>query len=265
MLSYNNSHTIQGPHCLIDIKLKRHYDISSDFAINIVNTLADALNMKRLGEPRIIRGDLSNNQISIYQIVATSHIIIHFTKNYIYTDLFSCEPFNVDKCVSVMIDNFGNDAVIQYCQRNLTTAPDKTRPIPMIELNKITSNPKTFTHALINWYDGDEKLLGNIEHGNQILKYALDYLQKEDNPPPSNILLVDVAPVEGSWDKGGFSGGYINLMKQLTMHTFAGVNGAFTDIMTHTFNIEKIISIIKEGFRFKFFEIDGILQRMETF
>jgi S-adenosylmethionine/arginine decarboxylase-like enzyme len=265
MLSYNNAQTIQGPHCLIDIKLTKPLHINSDLAIDTVNTLANTLEMKRLGEARIIRSEDGSNTLSIYQIVATSHIIIHFTKDYIYADLFSCEPFNIDKSVSVLLDNFGKDAVIQYCQRNLTKAPDKTRSIPMIELNKITSNPKTFTHALVNWYDGNERLLGDIEHGTQTIKYALDYLHEREHLPPANIMLVDVAPVEGSWDKGGFSGGYINLKKQLTMHTFAGVNGAFTDIMAHTFDLEKILAIIQSGFRFKFFEIDGILQRMEAF
>lgn len=264
-MSKNGLDVIQGPHCLIDIKLSEEHKkhINSDFAIDLVKTIANTLKMKQMGEARIIRGDYG--VISIYQIVSTSHIIIHFGKDYVNADLFSCEPFDVDKCVSVLTDNLGDDSIIQYCQRNLLKSPSDTYTIPMENMNKITSNPKTFTHALINWYAGDEKLLGDIEHATRVINYALDFLHEKENLPPSNVVLIDVDPIPNSWDKGGFSGGYVNLRKQLTMHTFVGINGAYTDIMAHTFDLEKIISIIKSGFKFKFYEVDGIVQRMALF
>ncbi|MFW5799752.1 MAG: hypothetical protein ACOCV8_02960, partial [Spirochaetota bacterium] len=213
---------------------------------------------------RIIRS--KDGRISIYQIVSTSHIIIHFNRDVVNADLFSCEPFDVDKSVKVLTDKLGDNAIIQYCQRNLLKEPPEVSSIPMVEMNRLTSNPKTFTHALINWYGGNERLLGDIEHGTHILNYALQYLNEdEEGLPPSNVLLVDVEPIPSSWDLGGFSGGYINLSRQLTMHTFAGINGAYTDIMGYTFNLEKIIKIIKEGFKFKFYEVDGIFQRLIAF
>lgn len=263
-----NISIIQGPHCFVDMKINDDNAsvINTDFAMDLVEKLAKALDMKRLGEPRVIRGK-SKNILSIYQIVATSHIIIHFNKNYVNADLFSCEPFNVDKCVKALTETLTNEAIIQYCQRNIIKAPADTYTIPMGELNRLSSNPNTFTHALINWYGGKESLLNDIEHGTNILKYALDYINDKDKNelPPSNILLVDVDPIPNSWDKGGFSGGYINLMKQLTIHTFAGINGAYTDIMAHTFDLEKILNIIQKGFKFKYYEIDGIVQRMVSF
>jgi S-adenosylmethionine/arginine decarboxylase-like enzyme len=266
MIGNDNISVIQGPHCFVDMKISEvtASNINSDFAMDLVEELAKALNMKRLGSPRVIRGK-EDGKLSIYQIVATSHIIIHFDDEYVNADLFSCEPFNVDKCVSVLNNRLGNDAIIQYCQRNIIKAPAGAYTIPMGELNKLTSNSNTFTHALINWYGGKESLLNDIEHGTNILKYALDYLNNKENLPPSNVMLVDVEPIPGSWDKGGFSGGYINLMKQLTIHTFAGINGAYTDIMAHTFDLEKILDIIKEGFKFKYYEVDGIVQRLTSF
>ncbi len=255
---------LQGPHCIVDIKLRSDIvkNINTDFALNLIKTTSKALNMKCLGEARVIRGE--DNVLSVYQIVSTSHIIFHFSKGYINADFFSCEPFDVDKCVTVLTDNLGDNAIIQYCQRNLLKAPANTQAIPMISMNKLTSNPKTFTHAMINFYSGNERLLGDIEHGNNILKYALDFVNEKESLPPSNILLVDVDPI-GTWDKGGFSGGYINLMKQFTIHTFVGMNGAYVDVMAHTFDLEKIVSIIKEGFKFKYYEVDAIFQRTRTF
>lgn len=239
-MNNNNSNIIQGPHCLIDIKLNSNTkkQINTDFVLDTVNALVNELKMQKLGEARIIRG---HNNISAYQIVSTSHIILHFSEDYLNADLFSCEPFDVDRCVSVLTDNFGNDAIIQYCQRNLSRTPSTAPAIQMKNMNEFTSNKNTFTHALINWYDGNESLLGDIEHGVNILKYALNYLNEGEDLPPANILFVDVDPIDNSWDKGGFSGGYINLLRQLTMHTFVGINGAYTDIMAYTYNLEKIL------------------------
>lgn len=251
---------VQGPHCLVDFHNRvDRMDIEKDAALELVFDLAKALQMKRLEAPRVVSG--SDGRLSVYQIVSTSHIIIHFGREWIHADLFSCEPFNMDLCVSVLLRRLGGDAVIQYCQRNLLTAPRETTSLPMKRMNRLTSNPGTFTHALINWYGGDEKLLGDIKAGTAVMEKALECLKEKEILPHSEVVLIKVDPIPDSWDKGGFSGGYINLMRQITIHTFRGINGAYTDIMAHCFDLERIIRIVGKGFRFKFFEVDGIFQR----
>lgn len=257
---------IQGPHCIADFPLEGSYldRISTDVAIDLVNELADSLRMKKKNDPRIIRG--ADNRLSIYQIVSTSHIIIHFGLEGINADLFSCEPFNVDKCISLLRKQFGSRGIIQYCQRNLFAAPETSATIPMKNMNLLTSNPGTFTHALINWFSGNPQKLGDIEYGTGILREAMGFLHeaRDKDLPKSSVLLLDVPPIQGSWDQGGFSGGYVNLAKQLTIHTFLGINGAYTDIMGFTFDLESILDVIKKGFEFSFYEVDGIFQRFLT-
>jgi len=125
----------------------------------------------------------------------------------------------------------------------------------------LTRNPNTFTHALINWYRGKEKMLADADYGRGVLRRAVDCLSELESLPPASVELLDVPPIPTSWDRGGFSGGYVNVLRQLTMHTFRGLNGAYMDIMAHVFDLEKILRIIQEGFGFRFFEVDAIFQR----
>ena len=253
---------IQGPHLLYDARLNdRTRDVLSvDRLLTVLDNLVATLGMKQACDARIIRG--GTGQFTIYQIISTSHIILHAADQGIYADLFSCEPFDVGAATEELMDAFGRNASMQYCQRNLTPSPECAEPIPMGRLNTLTGNPHTFTHALVNWYGGDEDLLGDIEYGTSVLKQATEaILDPDETVPPSAVLLLDVDPILTSWDKGGFSGGYVNLQRQLTMHTFLGVNAAFTDIMGHVFDLERAIKIIRHGFRFRYHEVDAVFQR----
>jgi hypothetical protein len=254
---------IQGPHCILDFELDP-YELSvvdADYARELVNQLNEALNMEPMGEVRIIQNE--DGDLSIYQIVTTSHIIIHFGASGINADLFSCEPFDVGQCANLMINRFGTKASIQYCQRNLTRAPKNSAAIPMGHMNALTSNPDTFTHALVNWFGGDEKLLADVDHGTAVLQEAVQLLHETGHSPlpHSEVALEKVDPIPDSWDKGGFSGGYINLRRQLTMHTFLGLNAAYSDIMGYTFDLQAILKTIQQGFGFSFYEVDAIFQR----
>lgn len=255
---------IQGPHCLVDFSFPERdaRSVTADAALDVVSELINTLMMKPKNEPRLVRGGPRN--LSIYQIISTSHIIIHFSKRTVNADLFSCEPFDVDKCVSVLTRAFGEYATVQYCQRNLMAAPKDTQAIPMRRLNRLTSDPQTLTHAMINFYSGDRQLLNDVEHGTAVLRQALGFLavnSERDSLPTSDVLLLDVEPVPESWDQGGFSGGYVNLSKQLTIHTFAGQDGAYSDVMARVFDIEAIVETITQGFAFRYYEVDGIFQR----
>jgi hypothetical protein len=254
---------IQGPHCILDFKVDP-YELSAvdaDYARDLVNQLSEALNMEPMGEPRIILNE--DGDLSIYQIVTTSHIIIHFGSQGINADLFSCEPFDVGQCINLMINRFGTRAIIQYCQRNLTRAPKNSSTISMGHMNALTSNPDTFTHALVNWFGGDENRLADADHGTAVLNDAVKLLHESGSSPlpHSELKLEEVEPIPDSWDQGGFSGGYINLMRQLTMHTFLGLNAAYSDIMGYTFDLQAILKTIQQGFGFTFYEIDAIFQR----
>jgi len=253
---------LQGPHCLLDIPLnpEDHGNITIDHVLKILGDIVTALGMKRSCDPRIIfraPGDMT-----IYQIVSTSHIIMHFSPGLLHADLFSCEPFDVDASISVLEETFGSGGVVQYCQRNLIAESLDTPPIAMRNLNVLTSNPETLTHAMVNWYRGDASKLGDIEHGTGIVKDAVAHIVDDDRDNPvSGVLLLDVDPIPGSWDKGGYSGGYVTLRRQLTIHTFNGINAAYTDIMGHVYDLEQIVSIIGTGLGFEYYEIDGIFQR----
>jgi hypothetical protein len=50
-------------------------------------------------------------------------------------------------------------------------------------------------------------------------------------------------------------------MRQLTIHTFCGINAAYTDIMAHCFDLEQILHTIQNGFGFAFYEVDAVFQR----
>lgn len=254
---------IQGPHCLLDFDRRGKDDsrvsIKSAEAVKLIETLVDALRMKRYDAPRVVEDGGGN--LSIYQIVATSHIIIHFYEETIHADLFSCEPFDLDACVKRLLDWVGDSAVLQYCQRNLTTFQREVSALPMKKMNRLTSNPHTFTHAMVNWYGGDEEKLGDVALGTEVLEKACGCLVQADDLPASPLKLLAVDPIPHSWDKGGFSGGYINIMRQLTMHTFLGINGAYMDIMAHCFDLEAILEIVRKGFGFRFYEVDAVFQR----
>lgn len=254
---------IQGPHCIIDFYVEPAIlnQVDSGYALNLVQELTRALKMEKVCEPRLIQGQGAN--LSIYQIVSTSHIIIHFGARGVNADLFSCEPFDVGQCVNLLTSRFGVRANIQYCQRNLTRAPQNSAAIPMGHMNALTSNPQTFTHALVNWFGGDEKLLADSKYGTRVIREAVALLMEagDETLPPSDVILLAVDPIPDSWDKGGFSGGYINLMKQLTMHSFLGLNAAYTDIMGYRFDLQSILKKIQQGFGFAYYEVDAIFQR----
>ncbi len=250
---------IQGPHCLIDADTKARIDTAR--ALELVSQITRSLAMRPLGEPRVVapRAD----ELTVYQIISTSHIIMHITGSSVHADIFSCEPFDVDLCVSQLIRGIEADPAsvrIQYCQRNLVTAPGDAPSIPMGNLNVLTSNPHTFTHAMINWYSGDRALLADAARAEAILSRALEHLTPRGSAT-GELRILGVDPVESSWDQGGVSGGFVDIQRQLTIHTFAGLNGAYTDIMAHTFDLESIIRIIRDDFGFAFYEVDGVFQR----
>jgi S-adenosylmethionine/arginine decarboxylase-like enzyme len=251
---------IQAPHCLLDFSLQEDASdgFSTEQAAELAGELVRGLRMKDLGRPWIVR---KGGRLSIYQIISTSHIIVHLDPKAIHADLFSCEPFDLDSCVDILLKRFGEKAVIQYCQRNLLASPVGTSPLTMKNMNELTSNPGTFTHALINWYGGKEALLGDAEYGAEILEKAVACLSEVEALPVSPVKVVEVAPNPETWDRGGISGGYVNLMRQLTMHSFRGLNGAYMDIMAHRFDLEEILRIIGDGFGFRFFEVDAVFQR----
>jgi len=256
---------LQGPHCLLDIPMNPdcHVDVSVDRVLKILEDLVGALHMKRSCDPRIVYQ--SPGSMTVYQIVSTSHIIMHFSPGMLHADLFSCEPFDVDACVAILTKSFGSGGMIHYCQRNLIAEKLKTTPIAMRNLNTLTSDPRTLTHAMVNWFRGNERKLGDIEFGTEILKNAVSLLLDERaDYPASAVLLLDVDPIPGSWDEGGYSGGFVNLGRQLTIHTFKGINAAYTDIMGHVYDLERILSIIGKGFEFEYYEVDGIFQRLTT-
>jgi hypothetical protein len=117
---------------------------------------------------------------------------------------------------------------------------------------------------MINFYSGDQKCLNDIEHGTAVLRQALTHLGvngDDTSVPPSDVLLLDVEPVQDSWDEGGFSGGYVTIAGQLTIHTFAGINGAYSDVMARLFDIEAVVETIARGFDFRYYEVDGVFQR----
>jgi len=262
--SRNNAElpVLQGPHCLLDIPLNpgKSADITVDWVLGILERLVCVLSMKRSCDPRIVYG--APGDMTFYQIVSTSHIILHFSPGFLHADLFSCEPFDVDASISVLTEIFGSDGVVHYCQRNLIADSLKTSPIAVRNLNTLTSNPLTLTHAMINWYRGDEDKLGDIECGTTVMKEAVTCILDEGiENPTSAVLLLDVDPISGSWDKGGYSGGYVNLRRQLTIHTFRGINAAYTDIMGHVYDLERIITIIGKRLNFEYYEVDGIFQR----
>jgi S-adenosylmethionine/arginine decarboxylase-like enzyme len=250
---------IQGPHCIVDFRRpEKGTTIGADQVVDLVIDLVRALGMKRRDDPRLIAAD--DGRFSVYQIVATSHIIVHFATERIHADLFSCEPFDVDACVDLLSRRFDGQGIIQYCQRNLRTAPGSPA-LRMKRMNALTSNPATFTHALINWYGGDAELLSDAAHGTRVVERALAWLAEGVSLPSSETRVLTVDAIAGSWDEGGISGGYVNLMRQLTIHTFRGINAAYTDVMAHCFDLEKIVEIIREGFGFRFHEVDAVFQR----
>ena len=252
--------SIQGPHCLLDFERSGAAGATSEYECRgLVQRLASTLKMKRCGDPRIVSD--GRGRVSIYQIVSTSHIIIHVGILSIHADLFSCEPFDMDACVRGLLAWVGQKGRLQYCQRNLLTTPRGMPALPMVNLNRLTSNPETFTHTMVNFYGGKENLLGDSRLGKKVLDESVELLQEVDGLPRSDVALIDVDPIPDSWDMGGFSGGYVNIMRQLTIHTFKGINGAFVDIMAHTYDLEEILRLIQDGFGFSYYEVDAVYQR----
>jgi S-adenosylmethionine/arginine decarboxylase-like enzyme len=93
-----------------------------DYLYEWVLSLVDEIDMKRYGEPIIVRfgNGINLEGYSVVQLIETSCITAHFDEfnNVAYIDVFSCAPYNPKKAAKFCMDFLdGNNYNMHYIFR----------------------------------------------------------------------------------------------------------------------------------------------------
>jgi S-adenosylmethionine/arginine decarboxylase-like enzyme len=81
------------------------------------NSLVKRIDMKKFGEPHIVRFGSGNKQgYTLVQLIETSNITGHFCEetNSGYIDIFSCREYDIEEAIRVVKDHFEPDYVIKH-------------------------------------------------------------------------------------------------------------------------------------------------------
>ena len=105
--------TKYGPHLTLDLKNCNRNKLSDiNFVFDFLNTLPSKIGMTKITAPYVFKYDGRGIQkewgITGFVIIAESHISIHTypEKDYVFIDVFSCTPFNVEDATKHIVDAF---------------------------------------------------------------------------------------------------------------------------------------------------------------
>lgn len=101
-----------GPHLTLDLSdcnIDKLKDL--DFVFKILNDLPDKIGMTKVTQPHVFHYEglvPEDKGVTGMVIIAESHISVHTfsEKNYIFVDIFSCKPFDVEFAAKYIIDAF---------------------------------------------------------------------------------------------------------------------------------------------------------------
>lgn len=100
-----------GPHLMLDAHGCNEKIDSLEFVFNFLNTLPEKIGMTKIIQPYVFpyEGLVPEDRgITGIVVIAESHISLHsFTeKDYLFFDIFSCKPFDVESVVDLVIQAF---------------------------------------------------------------------------------------------------------------------------------------------------------------
>ncbi len=120
-----------GPHLTLDLSgCPMEQLVDHDALYELLNRLPDVMNMTKMELPHVVKWLDEGAKIpgfSGFVMIAESHISFHTfpERNFVFLDLFSCKPFNVDKATDYIINFFKPERVEKnvvtrgrYFQRN---------------------------------------------------------------------------------------------------------------------------------------------------
>jgi len=109
-----------GPHLMLDLA-ECNPDILNDLdaCFNLLNDLPGKIGMTKITQPYVFRynGQIPEDAgITGVTIIAESHISLHTYphKNFVFVDLFSCKPFDVESAKSYVIQFFQSKSPSVY-------------------------------------------------------------------------------------------------------------------------------------------------------
>jgi S-adenosylmethionine decarboxylase len=109
-----------GPHLMLDLG-ECNPDILNnlDACFNLLNDLPEKIGMTKITQPYVFRYDgriPEDAGITGVTIIAESHISLHTypQKNFVFVDLFSCKPFDVENAKDYIIQFFQSKSPSVY-------------------------------------------------------------------------------------------------------------------------------------------------------
>jgi len=119
-----------GPHLMLDLNNCDPEILNDlDACYQILNDIPEKIGMTKITRPYVFRyeGSYENDDgITGVVIIAESHISLHTypKKNFVFVDLFSCKPFDVEGAKNYIIDYFKSKSPKVYLQIRGEEFPD---------------------------------------------------------------------------------------------------------------------------------------------
>lgn len=109
-----------GPHLMLDLGECSPAVLDDlDACFNLLNELPEKIGMTKITQPYVFRykGQVPENDgITGVTIIAESHISLHTypKKNFVFVDLFSCKPFDVEGARDYIVQFFQSKSPSVY-------------------------------------------------------------------------------------------------------------------------------------------------------
>jgi len=101
-----------GQHLVLDLsKCNRKKLTDIGLVYDVLNKLPGKLNMTKMSLPHVVKWldpGATIEGMSGFVMIAESHVSIHTfpEKDYVFMDIFSCKPFDVEKAVKLLVHIF---------------------------------------------------------------------------------------------------------------------------------------------------------------
>jgi len=119
-----------GPHLMLDLNNCDPETLNDlDACYQLLNDIPEKIGMTKITRPYVFRyeGSYENDDgITGVVIIAESHISLHAypRKNFVFVDLFSCKPFDVEGAKHYIIDYFKSKSPKVHLQIRGEEFPD---------------------------------------------------------------------------------------------------------------------------------------------
>jgi len=115
-----------GPHLTLDLNKCNKNKLSDyNLVFNLLNELPEKIGMTKITQPYVFPYNGLNQEdsgITGIVIIAESHISLHsfIEKDYVFIDVFSCKPFDVEFAKKYFIDAFeAGKSTVNVIERGL--------------------------------------------------------------------------------------------------------------------------------------------------